>query len=150
LSSYNFARPTIRLIASYASQLCFKDDDRMRSTSSKAMQAGRCSEQLDHDAALSRSGKKAGDNSMQNLCASETNVVVVPSIDLDENELFRFCPDINVYEERQLWHLLLLRNPSYRIVYLTSDPVDERVIQYYLKIGGCFCTAEPIAVPLRE
>ncbi len=68
-------------------------------------------------------------------------VVVVPSIDMDEKELTRFsksllsCTDLEFYEERQLFHLLMAGDPSVRIIYLTSSPVDEIVVKYYLSLS---------------
>ncbi|KAL7438627.1 hypothetical protein ACHAXM_007429 [Skeletonema potamos] len=62
-------------------------------------------------------------------------VVVVPSIDLDKKELTRMCADIEFYEERQLFHLLMAGDPSVRIIYLTSRPVHESVVKYYLSLN---------------
>lgn len=62
-------------------------------------------------------------------------VVVIPSIDLDKKELTRMCADIEFYEERQLFHLLMAGDPSVRIIYLTSRPVDESVVKYYLSVS---------------
>ncbi|KAL7494452.1 hypothetical protein ACHAWT_003145 [Skeletonema menzelii] len=63
-------------------------------------------------------------------------VVVIPSIDLDKKELTRMCCDqVEFYEERQLFHLLMAGDPSVRIIYLTSRPVDESVVKYYLSLS---------------
>lgn len=62
-------------------------------------------------------------------------VVVVPSIDLDRAELVRLCDSIDFYEERQLYHLILANDPSVRIIYLSSNLVDEKVVRYYLHLG---------------
>ena len=58
-------------------------------------------------------------------------VVVLPSLSFPEAEL-RKIVGIGYYEERLLFLLLLLRRPQVRIVYLTSMPVEEAVVQYYL------------------
>jgi PGM1 C-terminal domain/Pre ATP-grasp domain/ATP-grasp domain len=58
-------------------------------------------------------------------------VVVLPSLSFPEAEL-RKIVGIGYYEERLLFLLLLLRRPRVRIVYLTSMPVEEAVVQYYL------------------
>src|SRR5919108_5672566 len=58
-------------------------------------------------------------------------VVVLPSLSFPEAEL-RKIVGIGYYEERLLFLLLLLRRPPVRIVYLTSMPVEEAVVQYYL------------------
>ncbi|KAL7544129.1 hypothetical protein ACHAWF_007516 [Thalassiosira exigua] len=64
------------------------------------------------------------------------SIVVVPSMDLDEKELQRWCVHIEHYEERQLYHLLLANDPSVScIVYLTSQHVDEKVVGYYLGLS---------------
>jgi hypothetical protein len=39
---------------------------------------------------------------------------------------------IQYYEERLLCVALLLRNPALRMVYVTSMPVDEAIVDYYL------------------
>lgn len=67
--------------------------------------------------------------------ATTKTVVVIPSIDLDKKELTRMCADIEFYEERQLFHLLMAGDPSVRIIYLTSRPVDESVVKYYLSLS---------------
>jgi hypothetical protein len=58
-------------------------------------------------------------------------IVVIPSISFDESEL-RKIVGINHYEERMLFVLLWLHNPDLRIVYVTSEPVDEAIVDYYL------------------
>jgi len=58
-------------------------------------------------------------------------VVVLPSLSFPVAEL-RKIVGIGYYEERLLFLLLLLRRPEVRIVYLTSMPVEEAVIRYYL------------------
>mmetsp|Transcript_29754 Transcript_29754/g.64430 ORF Transcript_29754/g.64430 Transcript_29754/m.64430 type:complete len:752 (-) Transcript_29754:41-2296(-) len=63
-------------------------------------------------------------------------IVVVPSIDLDTDELKRVSTYIENYEERQLYHLLMLNDPGVRIIYLSSRPVSEAVVRYYLGLRG--------------
>ena len=63
-------------------------------------------------------------------------IVVVPSIDLDKDELKRVSTYIENYEERQLYHLLMLNDPGVRIIYLSSHPVSEAVVHYYLGLRG--------------
>jgi hypothetical protein len=46
----------------------------------------------------------------------------------------RLCDSIEFYEERQLYHLLLANDPSVRIIYLSSNQVNERVVGYYLSL----------------
>jgi hypothetical protein len=64
----------------------------------------------------------------------DESVVVVPSISL-ERKTQSEPPSgtlIQAYEERALFLLLLLRQPRLRMVYVTSLPVPEQVVQYYL------------------
>ena len=69
---------------------------------------------------------------------NSNTIVVIPSMDLDRKELKRVCPVVEYYEERQLYHLfLLVRDPSFRIIFLSSHPVCEDIIKYYLSIDGC-------------
>ncbi|HYY80915.1 MAG TPA: peptide ligase PGM1-related protein [Actinomycetes bacterium] len=58
-------------------------------------------------------------------------VVVLPSLSFPPEEL-RKIVGIGYYEERLLFLLLLLRRPNVRVVYLTSMPVDEAIVDYYL------------------
>lgn len=60
-------------------------------------------------------------------------VVIVPSLTLDQEVLARIS-GVNHYEERQLCMLLLLRFPRTRVIYLTSTPIPEAIIDYYLHL----------------
>ncbi|WP_233507926.1 peptide ligase PGM1-related protein [Spongiactinospora gelatinilytica] len=57
--------------------------------------------------------------------------MVVPSLSLPQDEL-RGITGITSYEERLLFLLLTLRRPGVRVVYLSSRPVDEEIVEYYL------------------
>ncbi|HET7519519.1 MAG TPA: ATP-grasp domain-containing protein, partial [Actinomycetes bacterium] len=61
----------------------------------------------------------------------EGTVVVLPSLSFPPSEL-RKIVGIGYYEERLLFLLLLLRRPGVKVVYLTSMPVEEAVVDYYL------------------
>lgn len=101
--------------------------------------------------AASKRGKSFGPHSFQKriihqhsflserTCSQKgTNtIVVIPSIDLDGDELKRICPNIEFYEERQLYHLLLLSDPSFRIVFLSSHQIGEDIVNYYLSLDNC-------------
>lgn len=71
-------------------------------------------------------------------------IVVVPSIDLDGDELKRVSTFIENYEERQLYHLLMLNDPGVRVVYTSSHPVSEAVVRYYVGLRG---NGDGIATP---
>jgi len=57
--------------------------------------------------------------------------VVLPSATFSIGEL-RKITGIQHYEERMLFTTLFLRNPRRRLVYITSLPVDEAIVEYYL------------------
>src|SRR5687767_8978160 len=58
-------------------------------------------------------------------------VVVVPSLSLDVRELSKVAGFYH-YEERQLVNLMLLRQPRTKLIYVTSQPLDPVVVDYYL------------------
>ncbi len=64
--------------------------------------------------------------------ASKT-VVVLPGLSLDAEMLSKISGSIH-YEERLLCMLLLLRMPRTHIIYLSSVPIDEAIIDYYLHL----------------
>lgn len=68
--------------------------------------------------------------SMQ-LGLEDESVVVVPSISIE-----RATPGsgtiMRAMEERALFLLLLLRQPRLRMIYVTSQPVQESIVEYYL------------------
>jgi len=72
------------------------------------------------------------------LKKSLATLLVIPAYDVDTLELQRIIPtSIAVYEERQLYNLLLLRdNPNCRIIYISSESISDDVIGYYLRLGS--------------
>jgi hypothetical protein len=58
--------------------------------------------------------------------------VVVPSLTLDQSELKKL-PGVSFYEERLLFLLIRLRNPRARVVYVTSQPVHDIILEYYFQ-----------------
>ena len=62
---------------------------------------------------------------------ADESVVVVPSVSL-EHTTATTGTLVQAMEERALFLLLLLRQPRLRMVYVTSSPVPEAVIEYYL------------------
>lgn len=60
-------------------------------------------------------------------------VVVVPGLSLDPEVLAKVA-GVRHYEERQLSMLMLLRYPRTRVVFVTSTPVADSVIDYYLHL----------------
>lgn len=57
--------------------------------------------------------------------------VVIPSISFDREELAKI-DGVACYEERLLFALMRLRHPSARVLYVTSQPVDPAIVDYYL------------------
>ena len=60
-------------------------------------------------------------------------VVVIPSMSLDAEELAKL-PGATHYEERFLCLLLLLRLPTTRVVYVTSERIALSIVEYYLRM----------------
>lgn len=59
--------------------------------------------------------------------------IVVPSLTLDPGELARL-PGVTCLEERLLFLLIRLRNPHARMVYVTSQPIHPKVLEYYFQL----------------
>src|ERR1700741_1298819 len=60
-------------------------------------------------------------------------VVIIPSFSLDEEILSKITGHVH-YEERLLCLLMLLRMPLTKVIYVTSVPVDEIIVDYYLHL----------------
>ena len=60
-------------------------------------------------------------------------IVVLPSLSIDQDVLAKVA-GVNHYEERMLGMLMLLRLPRTRLIYLTSQPIAEPIIDYYLHL----------------
>jgi len=65
--------------------------------------------------------------------AAARTVVVVPSLSLDEEVMARIT-GVHHYEERMLSMLMLLRLPRTRLIYLSSQPIADEIIDYYLHL----------------
>jgi hypothetical protein len=68
-------------------------------------------------------------SSIRKMTNDEQTIVVIPSLTVDfplEGNLLR------AYEERFLFLLLLLRQPNARLVVVTSQPIDDKLVDYYL------------------
>jgi len=61
----------------------------------------------------------------------DESVVVVPSVSL-EHTTAGTGTLVQAMEERALFQVLLLRQPRLRMVYVTSSPVSEEILEYYL------------------
>ena len=60
-------------------------------------------------------------------------VVILPSLSLDIDILSKIT-GVTYYEERMLCLLMLLRMPLTKIIYITSMPVSDVIIDYYLHL----------------
>ena len=64
---------------------------------------------------------------------SPRQIVVVPSLSLDQAELMKI-KGVHHYEERLLFALIRLRNPETRLIYVTSQPLHPSIVDYYLEL----------------
>ncbi len=62
---------------------------------------------------------------------AEKTIIIIPSLTLDE-EMLSVVKGIVHYEERMLCMLMLLRMPRTNVIYVTSIPIDNSIIDYYL------------------
>lgn len=65
--------------------------------------------------------------------AKPRTVLIIPSLTLDQQVMARIS-GAHHYEERMLCLLLLLRMPRTRVIYVTSTPTSETIIDYYLHL----------------
>ena len=64
---------------------------------------------------------------------AEKTVVIIPSFTLD-SEMLRTVKGVVHYEERMLCLLMLLRMPRTQVIYVTSIPIDNSIIDYYVHL----------------
>ena len=69
--------------------------------------------------------------SMRQMTQDEQTIVVVPSMTLDSPGM---GSELQAYEERFLFLLLLLRQPRARLLYVTSQTILPSIIDYYLDL----------------
>ncbi|MGZ8843744.1 MAG: peptide ligase PGM1-related protein [Pyrinomonadaceae bacterium] len=69
--------------------------------------------------------------SIQSFNQDEQTIVVVPSLTIDFE-----CSssELQAYEERFLFLLLLLRQPRARLIYVTSQMIQPNIVDYYLDL----------------
>lgn len=65
--------------------------------------------------------------------AAPRTVLIVPSLSFDA-EVIEKITGVHHYEERMLCLLLLLRMPRTHVIYVTSAPISETIIDYYLHL----------------
>lgn len=64
---------------------------------------------------------------------AKKTVVCIPSLSIDQELQTRVAGSLH-YEERLLSLLMLLRMPRTNVVYVTSTPIDESIVDYYLHL----------------
>lgn len=64
---------------------------------------------------------------------AEKTVIIIPSLTLDA-EILKTIKGITYYEERMLCMLMLLRMPHTKLVFVSSLPIDQCIIDYYLHL----------------
>jgi len=64
---------------------------------------------------------------------AEKTVVIIPSLTLD-SEMLKTLKGVVHYEERMLCLLMLLRMPRTQVIYVTSIPIDNSIIDYYIHL----------------
>src|SRR5262245_9471805 len=69
--------------------------------------------------------------SIQSFNQDEQTVVIVPSMNIDTEFT---SSELQAYEERFLFLLLLLRQPRARVIYVTSQAINPAIIDYYLDL----------------
>lgn len=69
--------------------------------------------------------------SIQAMNQDEQTIVIVPSMNIDTEFT---SSELQAYEERFLFLLLLLRQPRARVIYVTSQQINPAIIDYYLDL----------------
>lgn len=69
--------------------------------------------------------------SIQSFNQDEQTIVIAPSISIDSSFT---GSELQSYEERFLFLLLLLRQPRSRVIYITSQTINPSTIDYYLDL----------------
>src|SRR5690606_27873104 len=64
---------------------------------------------------------------------SPHSCLIIPSLSFDQEELQKVA-GVPFYEERLMFMLMRLRRPGARLMYITSQPVEPDVIDYYLQM----------------
>ena len=64
---------------------------------------------------------------------AEKTIVIIPSLTLD-SEMLKAIKGVVHYEERLLCLLMLLRMPRTQVIYVTSIPIDNNIIDYYIHL----------------
>ena len=60
--------------------------------------------------------------------------MALPSFSLPAAMLAHYGKQIQAYEQRYLYSVLLTANPACRLVYLSSRPVPDYLVDYYLSL----------------
>ncbi len=107
-----------------------KHNDQLNNSS--PLEAPPSAEELERFEALQQKFSSSFKNLIQDPNAPKT-VIILPSLSLDQQMMSRIS-GVHHYEERMLCLLLLLRMPRTRVIYLTSMPIRDSIIDYYLHL----------------
>ena len=64
---------------------------------------------------------------------AKKTIVIIPSLTLD-SDMLKTVKGVVHYEERLLCLLMLLRMPRTQVIYVTSIPIDNSIIDYYIHL----------------
>ena len=109
-----------------------RPDDMHGTVSGGGLDASATAAELEAFAALQRSFTASFKTLFRDPLLPRT-VIINPSLSLDEDVLGRIA-GVHHYEERMLCLLLLLRMPRTHVTYLTSTPISETIVDYYLHL----------------
>lgn len=93
---------------------------------------GSAAEELDAFAALQKELPTIW-NAVHDEPREPHSCIIVPSLSFDQEELSKVS-GVPFYEERLMFLLMRLRRPGARVLYITSQPVDPDVVDYYLQM----------------
>lgn len=82
--------------------------------------------------ALQQNFGKQYENIFPDKLAPRT-VVILPSLTLDQDILSKIKGAVH-YEERLLCLLMLLRMPLTKVIYVSSVPIEDSIVDYYLHL----------------
>lgn len=74
-----------------------------------------------------------GQNNAEFQEQDDQDILVIPSFSIDQR-VGQKVPGFLHYEERLLFSLIRLRNPKTRLIYVTSQPLSQMIVDYYLQL----------------
>ncbi|GFE70592.1 peptide ligase PGM1-related protein [Chroococcus sp. FPU101] len=102
------------------------DGEKMQAIANLTLQAERFRELQDQLQLL-------GLNNADPLEQDDQDILVIPSFSIDQRVGQKVAGFLH-YEERLLFSLIRLRNPKTRLIYVTSQPLSQMSVDYYLQL----------------